>query len=80
MMMSNFRCRKKKPEPQKKVPDDGKKKNLLLMEFWKVYDEKNRVVQSLSQKSKKATSRSPPLGVQSFFRGGEMQFKFIKSL
>ena len=28
MMMSNFRCRKKKPEPQKKVPDDGKKKNL----------------------------------------------------
>ena len=68
--MSNFqRCRKKKPEPQKKVPD-GKKKNLVMMEFWKVYDEKNRVVQSLSQKSKKATSRSPPLGVQSFFRGG----------
>ena len=64
--MSNFqRCRKKKPEPQKKVPD-GKKKN-LVMEFWKVYDEKNRVVQSLSQKSKKATSRSPPLAVQSFF-------------
>ena len=67
-VMSNVRCRKK-PEPQKKVPD-GKKKNLVMMEFWKVYDEKNRVVQSLSQKSKKATSRSPPLGVQSFFRGG----------
>ena len=65
--MSNFqRCRKKKTEPQKKVPD-GKKKNLVMMEFWKVYDEKNRVVQSLSQKSKKATSRSPPLAVQSFF-------------
>ena len=77
MMMSNFRCRKKKPEPQKKVPD-GKKKNLddgvLALRRKKSSRSKSQSKIEEGHFSE-STTRSPIV-----FLGGGMQFKFIKSL
>ena len=78
--MSNFqRCRKKKPEPQKKVPD-GKKKNLAddgVLESLRRKKSSRSKSQSKIEEGhfSESTTRSPIV-----FSGGGVQFKFIKSL